>query len=200
MVFDRTCRGRALLPGLSHVWGTGQHLYRALGRLDAAHGAASWGEALEWLAAHEAPAPIAEIQFWGHGRWGLARVGDEVLDARSLESGHPHRPALERIRQRLLPGAEGLWWFRTCETFGRAAGHDFARRWSDFLRCRTAGHTYVIGWWQSGLHSLLPGATPTWSPEEGLAPGREAPTIALPSRPGAPNTITCLHGTIPSGY
>jgi hypothetical protein len=200
LVYDRTCRGRRALPGLSHVWAAGRRLYGALGRLDGAFAAASWGEALEWLATFQASTPIAEIQFWGHGRWGLARVGDEPLDVRSLERGHPHEPRLAAIARRMLPGAEGLWWFRTCETFGTARGHEFARAWSRFFGCRAAGHTYVIAFWQSGLHSLLPDAEPAWSVDEGLPPGVAEPRTALWSSARAPHTISCLRGEVPSGY
>ena len=202
MVFDSTCRGRHGLPGLSHAWGAGQHLYRWLRRFDAARGVTSWGEALAWLGSYgaEAGSEIAEIQFWGHGRWGQARVGDEVLDSAALREGHRHRAALERVRARMARGSAGLWWFRTCETFGGREGQAFARQWSGFFDCRVAGHTYVIGWWQSGLHSLLPGQTPSWSMDEGLPTGTTAPAMALPSRPRAPNTITCLHGKVPEGY
>jgi hypothetical protein len=198
LVYDRTCLGRGLLPGLTRAWQVGRGLYGALGRLDGACGAASWAEALDWLASQEADRRIAEVQFWGHGQWGLARLGDERLDEGSLAPGHAHRPRLERIAERMLPGAAGLWWFRTCETFGTAAGHAFAQAWTGFLGCRGAGHTYVIGVWQSGLHSLLPGETPRWSVDEGLRPAPAS--YALPSRPGAPNTITCLHGKVPAGY
>lgn len=202
LVYDRTCAGRApLVPGLSRAWWAGSGLYRGLGRLDGALGAASWGEALDWLAAFGGGARVAEVQFWGHGRWGNARIADEVLDASALGPGHAHHDRLRRVAARLLPGEDGLWWFRTCETFGTAAGHAFARAWTRALGCRAAGHTYVIGIWQSGLHSLLPGAEPTWSTEEGLPRSAAAPpAIALRSSPRAPNTITCLHGKIPAGY
>ena len=200
LIFDRTCRGPRLLPGLSHAWGAGQHLYRALGRLDAGYGASSWTEALDWLGSHGGDARIAEIQFWGHGRWGDARIANQRLDRAALEPGHPHHLALSRIRDRLLPGAEGLWWFRTCETFGTATGQAFAAAWTRFFGCRAAGHTYVIGVWQSGLHTLMPGQAPSWPVDEGLPAGQVNPGIAQRSGPGAPNTITCFHGAIPAGY
>ncbi len=197
MIYDRTCPRPRFLPGLSQVWGAGRHLYRALGRLDGSHGAASWAEALDWLAAVQPGARIQEIQFWGHGRWGLARIGSEPLDASALASGHPHHDRLARVRDRLQPDG-ALWWFRTCETFGTRAGHQFARAWTRFHRCRAAGHTYIIGGWQSGLHSLAPDAEPTWSTDEGLDPAD--PSRALWSGPRAPNTITFLHGQIPEGF
>jgi hypothetical protein len=199
LIYDRTCGGRAGLPGLSHAWGAGRHLYRGLGRIDAGFGAASWSEALDWLAGVRATRPIGEIQFWGHGRFGCALIAGEVLDLHALSPGHPLHERLARIRDRMLRGRDGLWWFRTCETFGGTAGHAFARAWTQFFACRAAGHTHVIGVWQSGLHALLPGAEPTWSVDEGLAASASAPA-ALPSRPGAPNTIHFLSGRIPPGF
>jgi hypothetical protein len=199
MIFDETCRGGRGLPGLSRAWWSGAHLYAVLGRLDAWHGAATWEDGLAWLAGYCTGEPIASIQFWGHGKWGSALVGADRLDAGSLDPGHRHRPALEAVRDRLAPGA--LWWFRTCETFGARAGHDLARRFSEFLGCRAAGHTHVIGHWQSGLHSLAPGERPYWSLDEGLAEGTpDEPVRARRSRPGAVNTITCWHGRLPPGW
>jgi hypothetical protein len=200
LVYDRTCTGRPLRPGLSRAWRLGHGLYRALGRVDGACAAASWGEALDWLNHRGGPARIAEIQFWGHGQWGQVLINGERLDAGALEPGHEHQGRLARLRERMLPGDGGLWWFRSCETFGGAHGHAFATAWTRFFGCRAAGHTHVIGVWQSGLHSLRPGQAPGWSADEGLPPGDPAPRTALPSRPGAPNTISFLHGRVPVGF
>lgn len=200
MVYDATQGGRGPLPGLTASWWAGAHLYRALGRLDAWHPAETWADALGWLARVRPDRPIAEIQFWGHGHWGSARVAGEVLDRAALMPAHPHRRRLEAIRARLVPG-DGLWWFRTCETFGARAGHDLARAWADFFGARAAGHTFVIGPWQSGLHSLAPGAVPDWPADEGLVAGTPgAPVKAAWSRPGAPHTVTCLAGRVPQGW
>lgn len=201
MIFDRTCTGSRLRPGLSHAWGSGGALYgRVLRRLHAWRGASTWGEALAWLAQFEPDRPIAEVQYWGHGKWGRALIDRQSFDASALRSGHPLHRDLAAVRERLV-GPEALWWFRTCETFGAAPGHDWARRLTDFLGCRAAGHTYIIGGWQSGLHSLRPGATPTWSPTEGLKAGSvEEPREAFWSRRGAPNTVHFLSGRVPAGF
>src|SRR5262249_1806712 len=127
--------------------------------LDGGLGVASWGEALDWLAEVEPGARVAEIQFWGHGQWGQACFAGEPIDESALTPGHEHHGRLARVRERMLPGAEGLWWFRCCDTFGTPRGQAFARAWTRFFGCRAAGHTHVIGVWQSGLHSLLPGET-----------------------------------------
>lgn len=194
MVYDRT---RAVL---GRAWWTGGHLYRGLRRLDAWRGVASWEEALAWLAAVEPARRIGEVQFWGHGNWGLARVDRQPFDIGALCASHPLHAPLAAVRAR-LDGAEASWWFRTCETFGADVGQRFAAALADHLGCRVAGHTFVIGAWQSGLHTLAPGRAPAWSPEEGIAEGsRAAPRRAWSSGPRRPNTITCLHGRIPPGF
>lgn len=201
MVFDRTCRGARMRPGLSHAWWLGGHLYRGLRRFDAHRGVASWAEALEWMADLEPSRAIAEVQFWGHGKWGNAKVDRDVLDREALVTEHRLHSPLARIAERMQAGAEGLWWFRTCETFGAGPGLAFAPALAEFLGCRVAGHTFIIGHWQSGLHSLLPGETPTWSDTEGLREGTvDDPRRAYWSGLRQPNTISCLHGKIPAGY
>jgi hypothetical protein len=196
LIYDRTCVGRGLWPGLADAWQVGGRLYGVLGRVDGVCGAGSWAEALDWLGAFQPEARLAEIQYWGHGHWGNARLDGEVLDETALAPGHPHHHRLQRIAGRLLPGGDGLFWFRTYETFGTARGQAFARAWARFFGCRAAGHTHLIGFWQSGLHSLLPAQEPGWSAGEGVRAG----DTAAPSGPGAPNTITCFHGRVPAGF
>lgn len=176
VVFDRTDK-------LAAAWRPGTLLYRALRRVDATYGATSWDDAIAWLAARASP--IRELQYWGHGTWGRVLVDREPIDASSL-----HR--LAPVRAALAPDA--LVWFRTCEAFGSPAGLDFAARAADYLGARVAGHTYVIGYYQSGLHALAPGVAPDWSPREGVVAGQSA---GKASARNEPNTITCLRGTIP---
>ena len=198
MIYDQTCTrtGRAPL-GLTHSWMAGARVYGALGRLHAWRGVSSWEDALAWLA--EGDEPLDEIQFWGHGNWGLVRIDGQRLDVAALVSGHPLHAGLERVRERMSPG--GQWWFRTCDTLGSARGHDFARRWTDFFARPVAGHTHVIGPWQSGLHRLQPGASPHWDAMEGVAQGTaEAPRRSTWSAPGRPNTIHCLRSRVPDGW
>ena len=195
LVYDRTCVRR--IGGMSRIWATGAALYRRLGRIDAARGVADWDEALGWLAAQ--PAPISELQYWGHGKWGRAFVADDALDAEALAPRHSRRPALEAVRERLAPDA--LVWFRTCETFGARRGIDFAERLADFLGARVAGHTFVIHHYQSGLHGLAPGCRADWPADEGLAEGSpEDPRAARVSTPWAPRTITALAGRVPQAW
>lgn len=198
MVFDDSCRGRPFLPGLTHAWIAGAWLYRLLGRLDDWKGARSWEEALSWLLRRSEGARIGEVQLWCHGQWGNARLDGDILDVGSLRSGHPHHDLLSAVAGRMSKGPAGLWWFRTCQTYGGVAGQRFARELTSLLGCRTAGHTFIIGPWQSGLHSLLPNEIPSWPADEGIGEGTpESPKKALWSRPGRPGTITCLHGRLP---
>ena len=187
VLYDRTCltkRGALTTP-----WAIGASLYRAAGRIDATRGVASWDDALGWLAAR--PEPITELQYWGHGKWGRAFVAEDTLDVTALARGR-----LDPLRASRAPDA--LVWFRTCETLGATAGIDFAERLADHLGARVAGHTYIIGFHQSGLHGVAPGTRADWSPAEGLAAGTaDAPLRAQWSHRRAPRTITCLAGAVP---
>jgi hypothetical protein len=192
IIYDKTCvrtRGR-----LTPVWATGAALYQSLGRIDARHGVASWSEAFAWLATQQEP--ITELQYWGHGKWGGASVGDERFDIGALRETHRLHAGLVGLRERLAPNA--LVWFRTCETLGALRGIEFAERLSEFLGARVAGHTFIVAFHQSGLHGVAPGVRADWSPDEGLDEGTpEQPVRAKWSRPWATRTITCLHGAVP---
>jgi hypothetical protein len=194
MLYDRSCRGAGLVPGLSHAWATGGVVYRALGRFDDVHGAWSWAEALDWILA--ANRPIAEIQFWGHGEWGGLWIDEELMTAAALAPAHYLHDRLAAIKTRLVPNGSALWWFRSCDVFGTQIGHDFARAWTRFFGCRAAGHTHHIMVFQSGLHVLAPGEEPAWSLDEGIEPGL---AHARESSWSAPHTISCLHSDLPRG-
>jgi hypothetical protein len=195
LVYDRTCKG-GNGGNLTHAWAVGSKLYKGLGRIDAVKGVTSWDEAFDWILAQNET--IDEIQYWGHGKWGYALVDGDRFDASSLERG-PSRAKLEAIAERLSP--EALFWFRCCEVFGANRGIDFAERLADFLGVRVAGHTYIIGYHQSGLHGLSPGVRADWSPDEGLVEGTpDAPVKGKWSKPWAPRTISCLSNTVPAGW
>ncbi len=188
IIYDDSCRSH-FRQGLSTVWSAGARLYSTT------HcGALDWQQALAFLSAHDA---IDEVQFWMHGKWGRLFVGGRVLDRSALLPGHALSSSLAAVRERLSPSAR--FWFRTCETFGAQPGHDFARAWTDYFGRPAAGHTYVIGFWQSGLHRLDPGNQPHWSPDEGLLEGSPTnPKRAKWSSPREPNTIHCFDSRFPS--
>jgi hypothetical protein len=199
MVYDRTCKKYGV--GLSTAWSSGATLYRGLRRLDAAVGVTSWAEAFAWLSTHEPSRPIAEIQYWGHGRWGRIFVAEDVFDAAALRETHPLHRSIAAVKERLVGGGEALVWLRTCEAFGAAAGIDFASRLADGLGAKVGGHTFIIGALQSGLRTLRPGTRPTWSPSEGIREGTpEAPLRAHGSSIRWPRTISCFTGAIPDRW
>jgi hypothetical protein len=193
VVYDKTCvgfRGGDLSP----IWAAGARLYRALRRVDAVYGVASWDEALTWLGSLREP--LDEIQYWGHGKWGCALVGDDVLDATAL---HMRRAKLDAVRERLNP--DGVIWFRTCETLGANRGIDFAQRLADYFGASVAGHTYIIAFHQSGLRGVAPGRRADWPADEGLAEGTaDDPRRAKWSRPWRDRTVTALTAAVPSDW
>jgi hypothetical protein len=196
VVFDRTQLSRPP-RALGASWSAGALLYRSMGYVDDSYGARSFAEALDWVVERAKHRSIGELQYWGHGKWGRILVDRESLDRGALAPGHALRPKLEALRERLSPTA--LLWFRTCETLGARAGQDFAAALSDFTGASVAGHTYVIGYFQSGLHVLSPGVAPSWSPVEGLLDGTpEEPRSAHGSGPSEPNTITCFTPRVPA--
>ncbi|HET9954367.1 MAG TPA: hypothetical protein VFQ61_07680 [Polyangiaceae bacterium] len=199
LIYDATQHTRAP-RSLGLAWQFGSYLYRGLGRIDAAYGARRFDAALRWVRRRaDEHGPVTELQYWGHGKWGAVFVDRERLDRGALAPAHPLRRDLDAIRECLAPNA--LIWFRTCETLGANAGQDFASALGDYLGARIAGHTFVIGFYQSGLHELPPGCRADWSASEGLAVGSPgAPQRALNSAPSQPNTITCLEGRVPTQW
>jgi hypothetical protein len=196
VVFDATQMARPP-RALGASWWAGARLYRAMGHVDAAYGARSIGEALDWVIRTARERPIRELSYWGHGKWGRILIDREALDRAALAPGHGLRPRLEALRERLSPDA--LVWFRTCETLGAQSGQDFAKALGDFTGASVAGHTHVIGYFQSGLHVLAPGGSPAWSASEGLLEGTpEEPKRAFDSGPSRPNTITCFTHAVPA--
>ncbi len=198
IVYDATGHGSARIqPALTASWIAGVELYRRYPRTlraDAAFGAHSWTEALAWLCSVEPKQRIDEIQYWGHGLPGRVMIARDVFDTTCFADDSAHAADVDALAFRLHQ--ESLVWWRTCGAFAGKAGHAFAVAGAARFGCRVAGHTFVIGPLQSGLHSLTPGVTPSWSPSEGLSPTG----ALLPSTTTAPNTITALHGRVPAGF
>jgi hypothetical protein len=197
VVYDATGHGRAAVqPLLTRSWRVGVELYRRYPpglRADASFGATSWTDAVAWLASVEPGESIDEIQYWGHGLPGRLFIARDVLTADQLQSS-PLADDWRAVAARLSPSS--LVWWRTCSAFAGQAGHALASTMAAFFNCRVAGHTYVIGPLQSGLHSVTSSQPPMWSLTEGFG----ADGSSLTSTPWAPNTITCLHGAVPFAW
>lgn len=194
----RTPDGAAgVSPGLTPIWHAGAFLHRIARAADDHLAASSWGEALAWIerTSRERGRKVASIQVWGHGGWGWMQLGETRLDSDALRPHHALAPALDAL-QGCLAGPDALFWLRCCSAFGHT-GRSFAQALSTRLGCKVAGHTHIIGFWQSGTHSLRPGEAPGWDPREGVRFQSGAATAALWSSAAAPNTISCLSIGLP---
>ena len=108
-------------------------------------------------------------------------------------------PLVDGLRAQLA-GPEALVWLRCCSAFGATAGRRFAGAAARRLRCRVAGHTYLIGAFQSGTHAVRSGEEPAWDPAEGVTSDAEGrATRAKGSGPFEPATISCLRLGLPEG-
>jgi hypothetical protein len=124
-------------------------------------------------------------------------LGGERLDVETAAGALAR--SIERLARALAPGA--LVWFRCCSAFGTRLGQTFAGEIAARLGARVAGHTHIIGVWQSGTHSVGPGETPAWDANEGVE--RDAngvPLGAAVSSALAPRTIHCLRPGLPQGW
>lgn len=179
MVYDATDTVPDQLE-LADSWKLGGVLYKLVKQVDHIIAATSWAQAVKELNAIKQP--IEEIQFWGHGCPGKFFIAGKPLDDLVLEA--------------ITFKVKNLVWFRSCGTFAGSRGHNFAKKIARKFQCQVAGHTFIIGPLQSGLHSLKPGKEPSWSIEEGL----DGKGKMKNSSPWAPNTITCLHADVPKGW
>lgn len=188
--------------GLAMSWVWGERLYKTFGRIDIAKGVSSFDEAFEWLLSLEQP--IAQIQFWCHGWCGKVALGNTVLDEVGLRTDRSYYGSLVQLKKKLTPTANV--WFRTCGTFASDKGHEFATRFSEVINDplsgrSVTGHTFLIAFFQGGLHTLRAGQKPHWSPFEGIKRGNNRNPKALRmSGFRSPNTITCLHNKHPESW
>ncbi|HEY4117044.1 MAG TPA: DUF4347 domain-containing protein [Byssovorax sp.] len=187
--------------GLTPIWEAGAALYERAGVADAAESVSTWREALRFAidAAERTGRPIASLQAWGHGGFGNMRLGDTRLDVAALGRASAIAGELDALRDALTKDA--LVWLRCCSAFGAPAGQAFAAALADRLGARVAGHTHVIGFWQSGAHSIAPGERASWSATEGVALGAAGEVVgAKDSSPFAPRTVTALRTKLPAGW
>lgn len=173
VIFDAT--DRSVVPELSDSWRAAARAFRAVRRFDEVIEATSWEQALAPLRGRT----VREVQFWGHGRPGAALIGRQPLPLDALVSLH----------------ITELLWLRVCAAFHGSIGKTYAKRLLGAVGCRVAAHTFNIGPLQSGLHTLAPGDWPYWSASEGA--DRSG---ILGSALWHPNTITCLHSSVPAGW
>jgi hypothetical protein len=194
---DGTAEGSG---GLTPFWrlGSWMHIYGL--HADGALGATSWGEALRWAAsfARARNAKLSELQCWGHGGFGFMRMGATRWDRDALAGRSALASDIDSLRD-VLAG-DALVWLRCCSAFGARPGRAFAPALADRLRARVAGHTFIIGAWQSGTHSLRPGERATWDEGEGIERRPDGAILPRNSSLGAPRTLAFLRMALPRGW
>lgn len=179
---------------LTKSWFAGGKLYKFFRALDVVKPVTSWKEAFSWLNTVDPGKKIDMWQFWGHGSPAKVYVNGGSVGLDLLAQNHEFHADLVALKARLHP--QSLVWFRSCETFNGPNGKKFAKDLADFLGCTVAAHTFIIGPFQSGLHSVRPGQEPSWPDGEGCdANGR-----GQVSMPWYTNTVTCLTGNVPKGW
>lgn len=186
--------------GFSEIWRLGAAMHRRLRPGVRTLAATSWREALRWGVdrAQEYSAPIAEVQVWGRGDWGVMYLGGQRLDVDATRWAGALDAPLDALRDALAPGA--LMWLRCSSAFGTDQGHRFAATLAERLRARVAGHTHSIYAWQSGTRSLRPGEAPSWSEEEGIDRRIPSQPYAMHSARTLPRTISFLTLALPDGW
>lgn len=201
MIYDKTKLVDGKIDGqdaLTSSWMAGGALYRAFRWLDRSKGVSTWEEALEWILSECRDGAVSTIQFWGHGNRGRASVGQQVMNKILLQD--------EKIASLVreigsLMHEDGLWWFRSCLTFGGIEGKEFAKEFSTILNRRVAASTYIVGWWQSGYHSLKPGEDPYWPDTEGMILSEDNHYLGdMKSKRKEPNTVWCISKNLPESW
>jgi hypothetical protein len=181
-VYDKNPGAGTSQWGLALSWRIGCFLHKLFGKLDDYYAASSWDEAIAWLLTQ--PKPLTSVQYWGHGSpatiWlaGVAAGADMWL----------------KLKPKMTTAS--IVWFRVCSAFQGRPGQVFAKRLAHGLGCTIAAHTRIIGVFQGGLHTLKPGATPSWPDEEGELPGK----LAKLGLRGGNNSIFCLRANVPEGW
>jgi hypothetical protein len=175
-------------PGFSQwflkiSWFLGCWIQRLFGAVDAYYGAASWDDALDWLA--KQPKPLLSIQYWGHGSPGTVWLAGASVN----------RSVFGKIIPSVKP--ETVLWFRTCSTFQGQAGHDFSKYLTELLNCTVAAHTRIVGVFQGGLHTRKPKQEPSWPLSEGEFKDSKLAKMGLK---WGTNTVFCLATKIPKGW
>lgn len=163
-------------------WAVGCWLQKLFGLVDDFHGASSWEDALTWLDTR--PGKLTSVQYWGHGSPGGVWLADEPM---------PFHRLVATLQTKLDP--RSIVWFRTCSTFQGDVGWAYSKGLADGLGCVVAGHTRIIGLWQSGLHTRRLGQPPSWPMNEGESTFPLAHLLPMGN-----NCIFCLVTRIPDGW
>lgn len=183
---------------LRFSWITGGKFYKWFRGVEHHAGFSDWLEAIDWILSVEPNRKINSIQYWGHGSQGKVWMNGSAMSVRSFVEASEINKKLNLLKQRLTP--ESVIWFRCCNVFAGNEGKIFSITSSNFFNCKIAAHTYIVGPWQSGLHTLKPFQRPSWPINEGLEVQPDGKIKKLWSTPWAPNTVFCLSNKIPEDW
>jgi len=151
-------------------------------------GARTWHESIKKLLDAVPPGTrVKELQIWGHGQ-----PGEPMFNGLTA-------PPMFWNRLTTIVMADSLVWFRSCSVFFGRKGQAFAERMANELGCRVAGHTRIIGPWQSGLCSLSPNGKQPFFAQDGyrwLAEDWRKNTSARRE----PRTIFCARMAVPEAW
>lgn len=170
--------------GLKTSWLLGCWIQKLFGAVDEYYGAASWDEAMAWLASR--PAPIASIQYWGHGSPGVIWLAQMAMNIDKF---------IETVKSKVVP--ESVIWWRVCSSFQGTRGHAFSKRLANELNCTIAGHTRLIGPMQGGLHTRKPNTEPSWPVTEAELPDSIWKSLGIDL---GNNCILCTTTKVPKGW
>jgi hypothetical protein len=151
-------------------------------------GVSSWDDAYEKVLGAVRPGTrLMELQWWGDGSPGAPRINGKT----------PPDDFWQPLSTLVTP--DSLVWFRMCSVLFGRKGQSFAERTADELACRVAGHTRVIGVWQSGLCSVRPGVIQPFFPLDGYR-WKEEDWQKNTSGWREPRTIFCARMSVPGGW
>ena len=183
---------------LRFSWITGGKFYKLFHSVEHNAGFDNWIDAIDWILSVEPDRKINSIQYWGHGSQGKVWMNGSNINVRSFVDSSELNKKLILLKKRLTP--ESVIWFRCCNVFAGNEGKYFSIISSQFFECKIAAHTFIVGPWQSGLHTISPGSRPTWPINEGLEIQDDGTIKKLWSTPWAPNTVFCLSNKIPEDW
>lgn len=139
-------------------------------------GVASWHDGIDRILDAVRPGTrLMELQIWGDGSPSMPAINGKA----------PPEMFWKELANLVTP--ESIVWFRMCSVFYGEKGLRFAHNTALQLGCRVAGHSRIIGPWQSGLFRVTPGGTPSWADPERFENWMDAK-----SGPFQQRTIACF--------
>ena len=97
LVYDAACRGPGPTRWLGRAFAIGRHTHALARPWDLVVPARTWSDAIDGVLAGCEHAGIADLQYWGHGKWGRVLIGADSLDGDAISPGGPMHDRLSLI-------------------------------------------------------------------------------------------------------